>query len=115
MLLFIILSGLNIELSTCVSAAKLIMLLILYFLKIWAIFALFPILFFAKIKYDQYSIDNYCRMEGLSKTPVRLEPRSLAYLAFHSLPESQYKLVSNLDFPVLDRCIDRLLHRQPYM
>lgn len=73
------------------------------------------ILFFAKIKYDQYCIDNYWRMEGLSKTPVRSEPRSLAYLAFHSLPESQHKLVSNLEFPVLDRCIDRLLHRHPYM
>jgi hypothetical protein len=46
---------------------------------------------------------------------VKSDPPSLAYLAFHSVPESQYPLFEGMVLPVLDRWIDRFLSPHLYI
>ena len=46
---------------------------------------------------------------------VKSDPPSLAYLAFHSVPESQYPLFDGMVLPVLDRWIDRFLSPHLYI
>lgn len=46
---------------------------------------------------------------------VKSAPPSLAYLAFHSVPESQYPLFEGMVLPVLDRWIDRFLSPHLYI
>ena len=46
---------------------------------------------------------------------VKSDPPSLAYLAFHSVPESQYYLLDDLELSVLNCEIKRFLSPHLYM